>query len=121
MDVVGILPDTATHRNRRLIRSQTSNREYTVSQRISTGAWECSCLGWTTHRKCKHIPREQACEHWMCIRCRNDEGRVRTLAIPPLRNAQLGVCCWCGKHKTTLSAPAGMKPPCEDIHLSDMS
>jgi hypothetical protein len=41
--------------NRIEIRSQTSNRLYTVSQHKTKRHWACSCPGWRTHRKCKHL------------------------------------------------------------------
>ena len=51
------LPDSKTHRFRMNIRSESSNRLYVVSQRISNGSmqWECACMGWITRRKCKHL------------------------------------------------------------------
>ena len=124
MDLPGTaLPDTATHRNRRKIRSQTSAREYTVSQRITTGAWECSCPGWTTHRKCKHLPKDQAREHWMCVACQHDH--LGAVALSPCSKAAgpagMGDCCWCGKISTQRIAPPGMALPCHDVHLDDVS
>lgn len=51
------LSDTDTHRHRMDIRSESSDKIYRVSQRTSNGSmqWECSCLGWITRRKCKHL------------------------------------------------------------------
>jgi|SRR5579863_1759646 len=49
------LPDTATHRFRITIPSSNGKKEYTVSQRITTKVWECSCTGWIAHRHCKHL------------------------------------------------------------------
>lgn len=118
-DVIGILPDTATHRHRRLIRSDSGN-EYTVSQRISTGAWECSCRGWTTHRKCKHLPVEEVRAHWMCNGCQGIHCPQLMHADPRLRNTSIGMCCWCGGKRTTLSAPTGVELPCQDVHLEDV-
>lgn len=56
---VSVLPDNKTHRNRIEIASETSNRVYIVAQRKTngthTGRWECSCMGWIRHRRCKHL------------------------------------------------------------------
>ncbi len=41
--------------DRREIKSETSGRIYTVSRRISTGMYECSCPGWKSRRTCKHL------------------------------------------------------------------
>ena len=41
--------------NRIEIRSETSSRVYVVAERISTGLWECSCPGWKSRRRCKHL------------------------------------------------------------------
>lgn len=41
--------------NRIEIRSETSSRIYVIAQRVSTGAWECSCPGWKRYRHCKHL------------------------------------------------------------------
>jgi len=49
------LPDSDQWRNRIEIRSETSSRVYVVAQRMSTGEWACSCLGWKRHRHCKHL------------------------------------------------------------------
>ena len=113
------LPDTATHRNRRLISSETSTRQYTLSQRITTGAWECSCPGWTTHRKCKHLPKKQARKHWMCVTCQRAlRGEGRT---PFSADKEKGNCCWCGVWRTGRVAPTDMTPPCQDVHLEDVT
>lgn len=37
------------------VKSETSDNVYTVSRRISTDTWECSCPGWKRFRKCKHL------------------------------------------------------------------
>jgi hypothetical protein len=51
-----LLPDTATHKHRIEIRSETSNKIYIVSKRnTNVKQWECSCKGWIFHRHCKHI------------------------------------------------------------------
>lgn len=49
------LEETATHKHRFEINSASSDRMYVVSQRKSTGAWECGCRGWIRHRHCKHL------------------------------------------------------------------
>lgn len=41
--------------NRIEIKSATSSRVYVVAQRVSTGLWECSCPGWKSRRRCKHL------------------------------------------------------------------
>ena len=55
-----VLPDNASHTNRIEIKSESSNRVYTVSQNKTTGEWQCSCPGWTMKkagraRTCKHL------------------------------------------------------------------
>lgn len=49
------LEESTTHRHRFEINSESSDRVYVVSQRKSTGGWECGCRGWIRHRHCKHI------------------------------------------------------------------
>lgn len=49
------LPDTKTHDHRCEIQSESSSRKYVVSRKTSTGEWQCSCMGWITHRTCKHL------------------------------------------------------------------
>jgi hypothetical protein len=41
--------------NRIEVKSSSSSRVYIVAQRVSTGLWECSCPGWKSRRKCKHL------------------------------------------------------------------
>jgi len=50
-----LLPDNAVWENRFNVRSASSNRKYVVSQNKGKRHWGCSCRGWTTHRKCKHL------------------------------------------------------------------
>lgn len=50
-----LMPDTGTHFNRFTVESQTSSKVYVVSQRRSSGGWECGCQGWTRWRHCKHL------------------------------------------------------------------
>jgi len=49
------LPDNKQWTNRFEIRSQSSNRIYTVAQNKKRGHFGCSCPGWIYHRKCKHL------------------------------------------------------------------
>jgi hypothetical protein len=41
--------------NRIEIKSETSDRVYVVSQHAEKRFWACSCPGWKSHRKCKHL------------------------------------------------------------------
>lgn len=41
--------------NRTEIRSETSDRVYVVSQHATKRYWGCSCPGWRSHRRCKHL------------------------------------------------------------------
>lgn len=50
-----LLPDNAQWQHRFEIKSSSSSRIYTVAQRKSDGTWGCSCPGWKSHRKCKHL------------------------------------------------------------------
>ena len=49
------LPDNAQWENRFEIRSESSDRIYIVAQNIHKRFWACSCPGWRTRRKCKHL------------------------------------------------------------------
>lgn len=49
------LPDLGQWTNRFEIKSQSSNRLYVVSQHKDRRHWGCSCPGWITGRKCKHL------------------------------------------------------------------
>lgn len=49
------LPDVGEWQNRFEIRSEISNRVYVISRNKKTMKWGCSCPGWITHRKCKHL------------------------------------------------------------------
>ena len=49
------LPDNEQWVNRFQIRSETSDRVYTVAQNRKKGHWGCSCPSWRTRRTCKHL------------------------------------------------------------------
>ncbi len=49
------LPDNAQWTNRFEIRSSSSNRIYVVAMNKATGKWGCSCPGYCSKRKCKHL------------------------------------------------------------------
>jgi hypothetical protein len=49
------LPDNGQWTNRFEIRSESSNRVYVVAQNKETGKWGCSCPGYCSKRKCKHL------------------------------------------------------------------
>lgn len=49
------LPDNDQWMNRFEIKSETSNRVYTVAQNKSKLHFACSCMGWIRFRKCKHL------------------------------------------------------------------
>lgn len=50
-----LMPDNAQWTNRMSIRSESSDRMYTVSQNKSGKFWGCSCMGWIRHKNCKHL------------------------------------------------------------------
>jgi len=49
------LADNAAYVNRFEIKSESSDRIYTIAQSKSGRWWSCSCPGWISHRKCKHL------------------------------------------------------------------
>jgi hypothetical protein len=49
------LPDSDQWINRFEIRSESSNRVYVIAQNKRKRHWACSCPGWKSHRKCKHL------------------------------------------------------------------
>lgn len=49
------LPDNKAFTNRFEVKSETSNRIYTIAQSKSGHWWGCSCPGWIAHRHCKHL------------------------------------------------------------------
>ncbi len=54
-----LLPDNATHTNRVQIRSESSNRLYTVAFNKNSKEWACSCPGWIV----KRAGRDRSCKH----------------------------------------------------------
>jgi hypothetical protein len=51
----GVEPDNAAYINRFTVPSSSGRASYLVSQRRTSGEWCCSCRGWITHRRCKHL------------------------------------------------------------------
>lgn len=49
------LPDNNQYENRFEIKSSSSNRVYIIAQHKTGRWWGCSCPGWISHRKCKHL------------------------------------------------------------------
>jgi hypothetical protein len=49
------LPDNDQWQNRFEIHSETSDRVYIVAQHKTKKHWACSCPGWKSHRRCKHL------------------------------------------------------------------
>src|SRR6185295_12159367 len=49
------LPDNRDWQNRFMIKSETSNRLYTIAQHKNKKHWGCSCMAWRTRRTCKHL------------------------------------------------------------------
>jgi len=49
------LPDTDNYQNRFEIKSASSPRKYLISQHKTGLWWACSCPGWISHRKCRHL------------------------------------------------------------------
>lgn len=52
-----ILPDTNVWINRFTVQSDSNNAEYVIAQHRTRRWWACSCRGYTTHHKCKHLAR----------------------------------------------------------------
>jgi hypothetical protein len=50
-----MLPDTDQWQHRFEVRSASSGNIYIVSQNVEKKFWGCSCPGWISHRKCKHL------------------------------------------------------------------
>ena len=55
-----ILPDNAQYTNRFEIKSQSSNRIYTMAMRKSDGVLTCDCPGW---RNARHGHLGRTCKH----------------------------------------------------------
>lgn len=51
------LPDNAQYTNRFQIKSESSDRLYTIAQHKSGMWWACSCPRWICHKTCKHLER----------------------------------------------------------------
>lgn len=49
------LPDNDQWQFRFHVKSETSNRLYTIAQHKAKKHWGCSCPGYKAHRKCKHL------------------------------------------------------------------
>lgn len=49
------LPDNDQWQFRFQIKSESSNRLYTIAQHKIKKHWGCSCPGWKIHRTCKHL------------------------------------------------------------------
>jgi hypothetical protein len=49
------LPDNDQWQFRFEIRSESSNRVYTIAQNKKKKHWGCSCPGYKRYRKCKHL------------------------------------------------------------------
>lgn len=49
------MPDNAQYTNRFQIKSESSERLYTIAQSKSGMWWACSCPGWIRHKSCKHL------------------------------------------------------------------
>jgi len=49
------LPDNDQWTNRFTVRSESSDRLYTIAQNKKKKHWACSCPAWRIHRKCKHL------------------------------------------------------------------
>ena len=49
------LPDNAGYTNRFEIKSESSDRIYVIAQSKTGRWWSCSCSGWISRKKCKHL------------------------------------------------------------------
>jgi len=49
------LEDNAQWQNRFEIKSASSNRVYIIAQNKDSGLWGCSCPGYLSNRRCKHL------------------------------------------------------------------
>jgi len=64
--------------NRIEIKSETSNRVYVVSQHAAKRFWACSCPGWRSHRKCKHLTKLGLPGHEQPFEVRNDHAEAKS-------------------------------------------
>jgi hypothetical protein len=85
VDADQMLPELeGTWINRFKVPSSSSSGHYVVSQNITKRHWACSCRGYTTHRRCKHLTQynlpanETPCEVTMVINCKD------AVSVPPL-------------------------------------
>ena len=68
IDTTLMLSDTDQWQHRFNIKSESSNRLYTIAQHKLKKHWGCSCPAWKSRRKCKHLqalgipPNEQPYE-----------------------------------------------------------
>jgi hypothetical protein len=49
------LPDNSLWENRFEIKSESSDRLYTIAQHKVKRHWGCSCMAWKRYRQCKHL------------------------------------------------------------------
>jgi hypothetical protein len=49
------LPDNSQYIHRFQIKSESSEKLYTIAQSKSGMWWACSCPGWIRHKNCKHL------------------------------------------------------------------
>jgi hypothetical protein len=50
-----VLPDNDQWQFRFQIKSESSDRLYTIAQHKKNFHWGCSCPGWKSRRNCKHL------------------------------------------------------------------
>jgi len=50
-----MLPESETDRFRFYVLSTDESKFYTIGQNKKLGYWTCSCMGYITHNKCKHL------------------------------------------------------------------
>jgi len=53
------LEDNAQWENRFQIKSESSDRLYTIAQNKRDRFWGCNCPGWIRHKSCKHLQNLQ--------------------------------------------------------------
>jgi len=52
---MGRQPDNIQWTNRFEVESQSTGGVYVISQHKAQRYWGCSCMGWKTRKKCKHL------------------------------------------------------------------